>query len=838
MYYSILSVILSPEMKMVKGRNMRSKPNTRTRVRLDNNDLDKWDEDYKVNIDEFDELEDVYCSSLDEDESEESLGAFEEGAEEEEWVKTKVNKARKPTGQKGVLGRKKNGVWKPKKRSIVQRNRKRVSVKEEEDDVIEVSSGEEDDDFSYQKPRKKAKSSYREEEEDDDYNHSEFEEDDEEFIPDEIDGADDEEDLPSTNKKKKKVGRLNKQKKGTAKVRKRRRNAKALKKTKRKKPIKNQGSRKKTRSPHGKESRDGYLTLHKKKKKLTGRGRKKSGVYSVSDFMGSGSSSYQYTMSEEEREQVREASEFCGSLTTALRSSCSSKMNEKEILPPQEKSSGRKGKEKVENVKIETGKQVCGICLSEEGKSTVRGTLNCCSHYFCFACIMEWSKVESRCPICKQRFSSISKTARADGRHDSRSVVISVPARDQVYQPSEEELRDYLDPYENVLCTECHIGGDDALMLLCDLCDSPAHTYCVGLGHEVPEGNWYCEGCRPAALASSNAQVLNPSPSHGASNNLSVGSSPVASVRGTFDLNELYMPDTSLTPGTDFSPPPRVHDFQAAAPASGWGAYTVFERRRIQHQINQLLNNRSRRQPDRTNGVSRVSGNSLFGWQVGRGRELAPQHTVAPERILPQNMYLQGRLLDSTTASLCSREAVSPRFSSLREQILPNQASTSTDHSFGRPAQNEFIEINTVLGLGLDHQQPHPFSSRSNILNDVHISPPLLGEVRPSPIEKEQVQSMVRSHLKSLSRNLELGYITFKGIARSSTHTILAACGLEHRRNEVYPVHKPLNCNHFERVAVTQRSLMKGQCSSCFDLFVRSVVREIMRTRIPLSSRD
>ncbi|KAL2492233.1 Uncharacterized protein Adt_27861 [Abeliophyllum distichum] len=324
--------------EMVKGGNMRSKPNTRTRVRLDNNDLDKWDEDYKVNIDEeFDELEDEYCSSLDEDELEESLG------------------------HKGVLGRTKNGFLKPKKRRIVQRNRKRVSVKEEEDDAIEVSSGGEDNNFSYQKPRKKAKSSYREEKEDDDYNHSEFEEDDEEFMPNEIDAADDEEDLPSTEKKKKKVGRLSKQKKGTAKVRKRRRNAKALKKTKRKRPIKNQGSRRKTRSPHG-------------------------------------SSGYQYTMSKEEREQIREANEFCGSLTTALRSSCSSKMNEKEILPPQEKSSGRKGKEKAQNMKIEAGKQVCGICLSEEGKSTVRGTLNCCSHYFCFACIMEWSKVESRCP--------------------------------------------------------------------------------------------------------------------------------------------------------------------------------------------------------------------------------------------------------------------------------------------------------------------------------------------------------------------------------------------------------------------------------------------------------
>jgi hypothetical protein len=66
----------------------------------------------------------------------------------------------------------------------------------------------------------------------------------------------------------------------------------------------------------------------------------------------------------------------------------------------------------------------------------------------------------------------------------------------QVYQPTEEEIRRWLDPYENVACIECNQSGDDSLMLLCDICDSSAHTYCVGLGREVPEGNWYCGGCR------------------------------------------------------------------------------------------------------------------------------------------------------------------------------------------------------------------------------------------------------------------------------------------------------------------------------------------------------
>ncbi|CAN6301175.1 unnamed protein product [Urochloa humidicola] len=153
-----------------------------------------------------------------------------------------------------------------------------------------------------------------------------------------------------------------------------------------------------------------------------------------------------------------------------------------------------KGKEKQEPE--EAGKPICGICLSEEQRATVQGVLNCCSHYFCFACIMEWSRVESRCPLCKQRFTTITKSSKVDLGLGVRKAVIKVEERDQVYQPTEEEIRRWLDPYENVVCIECNQGGDDSLMLLCDICDSSAHTYCVGLGREVPEGNWYCGGCR------------------------------------------------------------------------------------------------------------------------------------------------------------------------------------------------------------------------------------------------------------------------------------------------------------------------------------------------------
>ncbi|KAJ6876443.1 hypothetical protein NC651_029435 [Populus alba x Populus x berolinensis] len=90
---------------------------------------------------------------------------------------------------------------------------------------------------------------------------------------------------------------------------------------------------------------------------------------------------------------------------------------------------------------------------------------------------------------------------------------------------------------------------------------------------------------------------------------------------------------------------------------------------------------------------------------------------------------------------------------------------------------------------------------------------------------------MVKNHLGSLSQDIELDHDTFKDIARSSTHTILAACGLEHKRSEVHTVPLPSTCTHIDRVDAGQTSVMRGCCSSCFDSFVRNVVKRIMDTR-------
>lgn len=259
-------------------------------------------------------------------------------------------------------------------------------------------------------------------------------------------------------------------------------------------------------------------------------------------------------------------------------------------------------------------------------------------------------------------------------------------------------------------------------MLLCDLCDSSAHTYCVGLGREVPEGNWYCVVCTTTVLDSSNSQAL-PTPHHRANTNLSIGSSPVVSTRETYDPNELYVPDTPYYQSTLPSVPPRyyVGVSRAASPAFGSVALTVSERRRIQQQIHhriRILNNRSQ-QSERSDTMAPVAGIC----------QDVPLHRT------PQSIGEQGNLPYYATPSLYGREVYSPLSISRSSQVVHHQASTSTT-------------VRTCDGVG-HYQQFHPCNSISNTRG-----------VRPSCPLKEHVQSMVKNHLKSLSRDSDLGMST------------------------------------------------------------------------------
>lgn len=807
---------------MRRGGKVGSKHIFKRKVRSKDKGSDDSDEDYVVGEDEEIEVSDGgdsedYCYSLEGDEVEESLCSLEE---EEDMRKGFRSKAKM-----GAAGQRKIGCKTSKKR-------RRVLNEEDDDkDYEEEEEEEEEEEVEEEflgRRKNRIKTSWKrqkvlyEEEEDEDYD-EDYIEDDEEFTPEEMDCEDEEEEMPIRKKKNgnKRVASRASQKKAFAKGRKPKRNSKVLKKGLRKKRKRNTGSRKKAKVDNDGDFIDEKPVMrerksHKRKRRLA--------PASDSEFVSSGSSDFEFTISEEEREQVREADEFCRRSTNNMRSaSLPAKTIEEERKPPV-----RKGKEKVEDVKNEVGKQVCGICLSEEGKRRVRGTLDCCSHYFCFGCIMEWSKVESRCPLCKQRFMTISKPARANTGIDLRDVMIQVPERDQVYLPSEEEIRGYLDPYENVICTECHQGGDDGLMLLCDLCDSPAHTYCVGLGREVPEGNWYCEGCRPS-------QVQDPLSDHRTTQNtLSDRPSPVGNI-GESLVTSLSLLSTPFTQGIGINISPRYRNAEAASPVSASGASTLSGRRWIHRQIHQIRsNNRMSHVAVRNIGNSAPnSGSDFLNSQIDQGLDTASQHTKALETGTSHSTFLEESLQDNRYPSLQNMDLLSPRLSQSRRQDIQAPTTTATAGPARGTLWDELVGISSAFNSISGNEQLHQCSSRSSIRSDGSVSPNAVREGNHFHVVKEQLQSMVRSHLKSLSKDIDLGLSTFKDVARSSTHTILAAYGLEHRRSEVHSVPTPPICSHIERIADGQMSLMKSSCSCCFDSYVRDVVRRILNTKLP-----
>ncbi|GLT90184.1 hypothetical protein SLE2022_081300 [Rubroshorea leprosula] len=790
---------------MVKGGKDSGRSNFRKRVSSKDKGSDDSDEDYVVSDEENEVTDDdseEYCSSLDECASEESLGGFVEEEDEEE--EKEVRKVVRPTVRWGSFAKEKVGDKTSKKR-------KRVSYRVEEDEDYEGAEEAEDDD------------------------------DDEEFVMDEDDCLDEEEELNLTRKKNMKMNKKGLQKRGPRGGRNRKKYA-VSKEPNRKRGRKKSRLKRKNRvnvddcdydDYSDSDFRDSIPAVRKKSNtSLAGRKRKYH-VSTDSDHVSSGSSDheYTYTISEKEKEQVMETGELCGSLKAALRSSSSlGRIQDAEDSGQQKKPPVQKGKEKVEELKIEVVKQVCGICLSEEDRRRLRGTLDCCSHYFCFTCIMEWSKVESRCPLCKQRFKTISKPARSTLGVDLREVAIQVPERDQVYHPSEEELRSYLDPYENVICSECHQGGDDGLMLLCDLCDSSAHTYCVGLGREVPEGNWYCDGCRPGALVSSSSQAQDfLSDQRTMSSNLYSRPSPIVNLGESVEPTVMSSPCTPFTQGFGNLSSPRlpVLDVSAASPLSGAGAPTLTGRRWIHRHIQNLLSgNRMNLGAMRGDGMSTANlANDFLNPQIDQGQETTAQQSSVQESGTLYTIFGESSQ-NNLPSSLQSRDIFSQRLGHLRRQVIHGTSTATMDSRFNLTLWPEHAGISSISG----NNHLNQLTSGLNI--GLNGSPHMVKEEGDFSMMKEQLQTMVGSHLKNLSRDIDLGS-NFKDIARHSTQTILAACGLEHMRNEVHSVPPPSVCPHVERLEAGQRSLMKGCCSTCFDSFVKDVVKRVMDTSLP-----
>ncbi|XP_031498239.1 uncharacterized protein LOC116262855 [Nymphaea colorata] len=483
-------------------------------------------------------------------------------------------------------------------------------------------------------------------------------------------------------------------------------------------------------------------------------------------------------------------------------------------------------------------KQVCGICLSEERRETVRGTLNCCDHFFCFACIMEWSKVESRCPMCKQRFVSINKSSKW-GIGD---VSIRVPRRNQVYQPSEEELRSYLDPYANIVCMVCHEEGDDNLMLLCDICDSSAHTYCVGLGREVPEGNWYCECCKTFDLRASNLQRdQDPTTDQLADCSLfsdgSVGSGGLDIPMPSYSVSECLITSPVHYPCRrgDLSPQsPFCEDLGITSQVSGFGASTVMSRRTLRHQIHRLITNNRMGQTLDLADIRNMPINATFGSDASKfeieeddGEKEGfggLEHDGLCDHVDNGGgrfgtFGLADSFGESSSRQLQNREFFSSKNSSLDSSdtwCLVSCTAVNADGSNAFHNQAEVVHSEVVYSDGTQGVEKGPIvglnEGKSSQLQDV----------------KEQVCTLVKRHLKSFARDAHIDRCEFKDIARRSTHTIVAAYGYKCSSSMAIVVQPPSCCHTPDSFGLA--NLARHCCFNCFNNFVGGVVRKIMKS--------
>ncbi|KAL4780157.1 hypothetical protein BJX76DRAFT_338891 [Aspergillus varians] len=126
-----------------------------------------------------------------------------------------------------------------------------------------------------------------------------------------------------------------------------------------------------------------------------------------------------------------------------------------------------------------------------------------CGHILHNNCLKPWVERANSCPICRRTFNVVELRDRVGG-----SVLSSYAVEDrvQVADVDPSMVVEYIDDDLSDIqpCPVCGDCENEDLLLLCDGCDIPTHTYCAGLD-EVPAGPWYCPRCetqRPIGLSS------------------------------------------------------------------------------------------------------------------------------------------------------------------------------------------------------------------------------------------------------------------------------------------------------------------------------------------------
>lgn len=139
-----------------------------------------------------------------------------------------------------------------------------------------------------------------------------------------------------------------------------------------------------------------------------------------------------------------------------------------------------------------------------------------CDHVLHDECLRAWTQKANSCPICRQTFNLVEVYDKVGGKSSRQQNFLVYPSfggflltnlignllseyvvedKKQVaeFDPS-AWIDDSVEEEETTPCPICGSSDQEEVLLLCDACDAPYHTHCVGLDG-VPHTNWYCMEC-------------------------------------------------------------------------------------------------------------------------------------------------------------------------------------------------------------------------------------------------------------------------------------------------------------------------------------------------------
>ena len=94
--------------------------------------------------------------------------------------------------------------------------------------------------------------------------------------------------------------------------------------------------------------------------------------------------------------------------------------------------------------------------------------------------------------------SSGQEQQRRDGSSRSSAGTDAEVQKDHAASTADSAALDV----DDAACVVCNSMDDDSNMLLCDGCDDGYHIYCCTPKlNEIPDGDWFCEECRPSKKA-------------------------------------------------------------------------------------------------------------------------------------------------------------------------------------------------------------------------------------------------------------------------------------------------------------------------------------------------